>query len=55
MAPVPRGDTTSGRLPDLRETSEQDWGWVVGTSGFHEVVIVERAASMLTLLVASDD
>ena len=43
------------RLPDLRETSEHDWAWVVGTSGFHEVVIVERAASMLTLLVASDD
>jgi hypothetical protein len=43
------------RLPNLRETSEHDWGWVVGNSGFHEVVIIERAASMLTLLVASDD
>ena len=31
--------------------SEHDWGWVVGIAGFHEVVIIDRAASMLTLLV----
>jgi hypothetical protein len=43
------------RLPDLRESFEHDWGWVIGAAGFHEVVIVERAAPMLTLLVASDD
>lgn len=43
------------RLPDLRDSAEHDWGWVVGHTGFHEVVIVRRSAAMLTLLVASDD
>lgn len=43
------------RLPDLRETAEHEWGWVVGHTGFHEIVIIDRAAAMLTLLVASDD
>jgi hypothetical protein len=43
----------------LRGTSEQsaehEWGWVVGLIGFHEFVIIDRAAAMLTLLIASDD
>lgn len=43
------------RLPDLRESAEHDWGWVVGHAGFHELVIIDRAAALLTLLVASDD
>jgi hypothetical protein len=43
------------RLPDLRESAEHEWGWVVGHTGFHEIVIIDRAAAMLTLLVASDD
>ncbi len=43
------------RLPDLRQTAEHDWGWVVGHSGFHEIVAVNRSNRMLTLLVASDD
>ena len=43
------------RLPDLRAIAEHDWGSVVGHTGFHEFVIIDRAAGMLTLLVASDD
>jgi hypothetical protein len=43
------------RLPDIREGAEHDWGWVVGQSGFHETVAIDRAAEMLTLIVASDD
>jgi len=43
------------RLPDLRQTAEHDWGWVVGASGFHEIVAINRSSQMLTLLVASDD
>lgn len=43
------------RLPDLRESAEHEWGWVVGQTGFHEIVKIDRAAGLLTLLVASDD
>lgn len=43
------------RLPDLRTSAEHDWGWVVGHAGFHEFVIVDRSAGLLTLIVASDD
>jgi len=43
------------RLPGLRQTAEHEWGWVVGNAGFHEFVVINRAAAMLTLLVASDD
>lgn len=41
--------------PDLRESAVHEWGWVVGHTGFHEIVIIDHAAAMLTLLVASDD
>ena len=43
------------RLPDLRQTDQHDWGWVVGVSGFHEIVAIDRSSRLLTLLVASDD
>jgi hypothetical protein len=43
------------RLADLRETAEHDWGWVVGTSGFHEFLAVDRTTERLRLIVASDD
>lgn len=53
---LPRLDGDSiYRLPDLRTTAEHEWGWVVGHAGFHEVVIIDRSAAILTLLVASDD
>jgi len=44
------------RLPDIRATAQHDWGDVVGSdAGFHEFVIIERAAGELALVVASDD
>jgi hypothetical protein len=44
------------QLPDIRGTAQHDWGGVVGSStGFHEFVIIDRAAGELALLVASDD
>lgn len=54
VLPKVTGDTVL-RLPDLRDSAEHEWGWVVGRTGFHEFVIIDRAAAMLTLLVASDD
>jgi len=43
------------RLPDLRDQAQHEWGWVVGTGGFHEFVAVDRDQQTLVLLVASDD
>jgi hypothetical protein len=43
------------RLPDIRLTAEHEWGWVVGQSGFHKFVVIDRERVRLTLLVASDD
>jgi hypothetical protein len=43
------------RLADLREAAEHDWVWVVGTSGFHEFLAVDRTTERLRLIVASDD
>lgn len=42
-------------LPDIRERAGHDWGWVVGSQGFHEFVAIDRDALQLTLIVASDD
>jgi hypothetical protein len=53
---LPKLDSDSiVRLPNLRESAEHLWGWVVGHTGFHELVIIDRASATLTLLVASDD
>jgi len=44
------------RLPDIRATAQHDWGYVVGMeAGFHEVVVIDRVAGELALVVASDD
>lgn len=43
------------RLPDLRDVAEHEWGCVTGTLGFHEFVVIDRTAGMLSLVVASDD
>ena len=42
-------------LPDMRGTAQHDWGYVVGTDGFHEFVLIDRASNQVALLVASDD
>jgi hypothetical protein len=47
--------TSLYELPDLRETAQHDWGYVVGLDGFHEFVLINRHTSNLALLVASDD
>ncbi|GIH97744.1 hypothetical protein ACFFMN_06555 [Planobispora siamensis] len=41
------------RLRDLGEDSFHDWGWVLGP--FHELVLFDRTARALALVVASDD
>jgi hypothetical protein len=43
------------QLPNIRDTAQHDWGEVVGGDGFHEFVIIDRAAGELALMVASDD
>jgi len=43
------------QLPDIRATAQHEWGGIVGSDGFHELVIVDRAAGELALVVASDD
>jgi hypothetical protein len=43
------------QLPDLRDTAQHDWGYVVGSDGFHEFVLINRRTNNLALLVASDD
>ncbi|SDF65018.1 hypothetical protein [Klenkia brasiliensis] len=42
-------------LPDLRPDGQHDWGGVVGATGFHEFVAIDRPARSLVLVVASDD
>jgi hypothetical protein len=41
------------RLRDLGEDSFHDWGGVLGP--FHELVLIDRAAGELALIVATDD
>jgi hypothetical protein len=43
------------RLAVQRQGNEHDWGWVVGTHGFHEYVAIDRTAKRVTLIIASDD
>jgi hypothetical protein len=43
------------QLPDIRANAQHDWGDVVGGDGFHEFVVIDRAAGELALVVASDD
>lgn len=43
------------QLPDIRATAQHEWGGIVGSDGFHELVIVDRAGGELALVVASDD
>lgn len=38
-----------------RQGNEHDWGWVVGGSGFHEYMAIDRADRAITLIIASDD
>lgn len=42
-------------FPSLDESARHPGGWIVGQGGFHEYVVIDRARSRLTLVVASDD
>jgi hypothetical protein len=55
LYPRIRDATSRYQLADLRQTAEHDWGYVVGTTGFHEFVLIDRQAGILALAVASDD
>ncbi|WP_156748061.1 hypothetical protein [Mycobacterium sp. E3198] len=50
-----REATSRYQLPDMRETALHDWGYVVGSDGFHEFVLINRQTNNVALLVASDD
>lgn len=41
------------RLRELGESAHHDWGWVLGP--FHELVLIDRARTRVSLVVASDD
>jgi hypothetical protein len=43
------------QLPDIRASAQHDWGDVLASDGFHEFVVIDRAAGELALIVASDD
>jgi hypothetical protein len=47
--------TSRYQLPDMRDTAQHDWGYVVGSDGFHEFVLIDRQINKVELLVASDD
>jgi hypothetical protein len=49
------GATSRYQLPDLRDTAQHDWGYVVGSDGFYEFVLINRHTNNVALLVASDD
>ena len=50
-----REATSRYQLPDMRDTAQHDWGYVVGSDGFHEFVLINRQTNIVALLVASDD
>ena len=50
-----REATSRYQLPDMRGTALHDWGYVVGSDGFHEFVLINRQTNDVALLVASDD
>ncbi|GAB1824599.1 TilS substrate-binding domain-containing protein [Herbidospora sp. RD11066] len=51
--PLVRGATVRYRLQDLGVEAFHDWGGVHGE--FHELVLLDRQAATLSLLVAADD
>lgn len=53
--PPIRAASSIYQLADLRATAEHDWGSVIGFTGFHELLAVDRDRGRLTLIVASDD
>lgn len=42
-------------LANPGKQSEHDYGWIVGSMGFHEFVVIDRANGKVHVVVASDD
>jgi hypothetical protein len=55
LYPRLRTATSCYQLAELGDESQHDWGWVVGFTGFQEVVLIDRRTRSLALVVASDD
>lgn len=58
LYPRIRNATSRYQLPDLRDTAQHDQGWgssVGSVTGFFEFVLIDRRASSVALVVASDD
>lgn len=43
------------KLDNPGPADEHDWGWVTGTRGFHEFVVIDHDRRRVHLVVASDD
>lgn len=50
-----RDATSRYRLVNPGEDQFHEWGFAVGSNGFHELVAIDRAAGSVALIVASDD
>jgi len=50
-----RDATSRYRLVNPGEDQFHEWGFAVGSHGFHELVLIDRAAGSVALIVASDD
>jgi hypothetical protein len=55
VAPLIVGADEIHRLTVPRDGNEHDCGWIVGTGGFHEFIAIDRAAKVLTVIIATDD
>lgn len=55
IEPLERPGVQIYQLTGIDDDARHDWGWVVGTHGFHEFVVIDGAQSSIDLLVASDD
>jgi len=50
-----RDATSRYRLENPGEDQFHEWGFAIGNNGFHELVVIDRAAGSVALIVASDD
>lgn len=55
VAPLLVGSDQLFQLAVPREGNEHEAGWVVGRSGFHEFIAIDRERGTLTVIIAADD
>lgn len=55
IEPLQRPGVQIYQLTGIDDDARHEWGWVVGTHGFHEFVVIDHTQSSIDLLVASDD